>query len=146
MADTIVSNLCEFKLRRGPEGIRITVTSTPEFEASLKTRARGDTIDKYAGDVSYFVWNVRENPAPSDQELGHLLFLEGSSRPGGATIVAPVVRSRDQLVKVAEEISAYVERHFANYMRAVEVTASIKARTVFGLNTESPTPPVAVAS
>jgi hypothetical protein len=139
VADTVVSNLVEFKLRRSPEGIRVTVTSTPEFEQSLRTRSKADRVDRCSADGKYvYLWNIRQNPTPDDAELGYFLYMEGSSKPGGATCVFGGVRSRDQLVKVAEQVSAWVETHFAGFMRAIEVTATIKARSVIGL--ESPTP------
>ena len=134
MADTIVSNLVEFKLRRTADGILVSVIATEAFENSLKIRARSDVYDRGDGNGGYVdTWNVRENPTPSDSELGYFLFLKGSSAAGGKSITLPIVRSRDQLLKVAEEVSAWTERHFSNFMRAVEVTAVVKARTIFGL-------------
>jgi len=134
MADSIVSNLVEFKLRRTAAGIVVTVLGTDAFETSLKNRARADIYDRADGNGGYVdTWNVRENPTPSDPELGYFLFMKGSAAPGGKSVTVPFVRSRDQLLKVAEEVSAWTERHFANYMRAVEVTAVVKARTIFGL-------------
>lgn len=134
MADTIVSNLVEFKLRRTPAGVQISVTSTPEFEASLKSRARGEQSDRPTVTGYVDTHNIRECPS-SDQELGWFLYMVGTS-PGGKTATVTTVRSRDQLVKCAEEVANWVERHFSTHMRAVEVTATVKARTIFGLSPE----------
>jgi hypothetical protein len=136
MADTVVSDLVLFKLRRAPEGLKVTVETSPAFEASLKARARGEVYDRSAGGDYVSTHYVRENPT-SDAEVGHMLFAVGSSKPGGTTINMPLVRTRDQLVKVAEEVSAWVERHMAAYMRAIEVTATVKARSFLGLPPES---------
>jgi len=137
MADTVVSDLVSFKLRRSPEGLRITVTSTPDFEASLKARARGEVYDRQAGTDYVSTHYVRENPS-TDSEIGHMLFAVGSSKPGGTTIVMPCVKTRDQLVKIAEEIATWVERHMQQFMRAIEVTATVKARSFAGLPAETP--------
>lgn len=136
MAESIVVDLVDFKLRREPAGVRVTVCATEAFELSLKARARGNLADRIINGEYCDVWDIREATC-SDADLSPLLFLKGSSLPGGVTVVLPLVRSREQMTKAAEQVTLWIEAHFSAYMRAIEVTATVKARSFAGLPPEN---------
>ncbi len=126
----LTTSAVEFRLRRDLDGLKVTVKTTPDFERSLKMRARSEVVDHAIRNGDRVrIHHVHDSYPANDTELGCLLLAVGSSGPEPKVFKILTVRSREQLQSCIHEMQEWIDRHVAEYMRTVDIALNVKMRT-----------------
>jgi len=121
----VTNSLCEFRMKRVPEGLEVRVQTSEDLEkvfASRSTRAMNRSAP-----TPYEYYNMGLEIS-DDNEVTHALFLVGSSKEGGAKIVLRTPRTKDQLQRIARKVDEWLRLFYEQHLRPIDIMVRVETR------------------
>jgi len=120
-------NLFRLRLKRVPLGIEVSVLTEPalyqSFQASANGRSRETQLHTEDGGHTVLIPRAANNLVEEDRHLAPFLFQENPT-----TLVCPVSRTKEQLVRFAQLARDFVARWYESRLQPLSVETSISVR------------------
>lgn len=144
MATAKKGDLFRLRLRRVPKGVEVSVLTEPtlweSFKAAMsnsssgRSRAHEVHMQTEAGSSYTFIPRAASSLLEADQHLTPFIFQKDPT-----TLVCPVSRTKDQLVKFAQAARDFVAKWYESRLQPLSVEMSVAVTLAESITTEAET-------
>ncbi len=124
---SVNTSICDFRLRRTKEGIRVTFKSSPELEEAFNS-ACGDYKETFTSPDGERREYYGVSHEMRDGELARMVLCIGSSEKDGIDMPLKAPRTRAQLKKFAETVRKWLDDFYEQHMSVVDISITVQAR------------------